>query len=160
MLELIKEIGAFAGLAAFLGLAVLALLSFTQGRDIRRLRDWAGSAPERDAERKESTSAVAAQRAEELRALEEARTAEHAAVEPARGAPPAARGGAAGTDPRASGSREGFSGFGERLAEPRWLVGDLRRRASLVAGGVAYAVTQGSDSDDGKGGKAQAGGGD
>ena len=80
-MELIEEIGAFAGLAAFLGLAVLALLSFTQGRDIRRLREWAGSAPERDAERKESTSAVAAQRAEELRELEEARTAEHAAVE-------------------------------------------------------------------------------
>ncbi len=55
-----RQIGAFAGLAAFLGLAVLALLSFTQGRDIRRLREWAGSAPERDAERKEATSTVAA----------------------------------------------------------------------------------------------------
>ena len=71
--ELIKEIGAFAGLAAFFGLAVLALLSFSQARDIRRLREWAGSAPERDAERKEATSAVAAERAEEMRELEEAR---------------------------------------------------------------------------------------
>ena len=70
-MELIKEIGAFAGLAAFFGLALLALLSFTHGRDIRRLREWAGSAPERDADRKESTSAIAAQRAEELRRLEE-----------------------------------------------------------------------------------------
>ena len=43
MLEVIKDIGAFAGLAAFFGVAVLALLSFTQGRDIRRLRDWAAS---------------------------------------------------------------------------------------------------------------------
>ncbi len=77
---MIEQIGAFAGLAAFLGLAVLALLSFTQGRDIRRLREWAGSAPERDAERKEATSTIAAQRAEELRALEESRTAEHEAV--------------------------------------------------------------------------------
>ena len=56
---MIEHIGAFAGLAAFIGLAVLALLSFAHGRDIRRLRDWAGSAPERDAERKEATSAIA-----------------------------------------------------------------------------------------------------
>ena len=81
MLDLIKEIGAFAGLAAFFGVAVLALLSFTQGRDLRRLREWAGSAPERDTERKESTSAAAAGRAEEIRRLEEARTEEREAAE-------------------------------------------------------------------------------
>jgi hypothetical protein len=52
-LEVIKEIGAFAGLAAFIGLALLAMLAFSQARDIRRLREWAGSAPERDNERKE-----------------------------------------------------------------------------------------------------------
>ena len=80
-MELIKEIGAFAGLVAFLGLALLALLSFAQARDIRRLREWAGSAPERDAERKESTSAAAAQRAEEMRRLEVAREAERQAAE-------------------------------------------------------------------------------
>ena len=80
-MELIKEIGAFAGLVAFLGLALLALLSFTQGRDIRRLREWAGSAPERDAERKESTSAAAQERAEEMRKLEEEREAERRAAE-------------------------------------------------------------------------------
>ena len=80
-MELIKEIGAFAGLVAFLGLAVLALLSFAQGRDIRRLREWAGSAPERDADRKETTSAAAAERAEEMRKLEEAREAERRAAE-------------------------------------------------------------------------------
>ena len=78
---MIKDIGAFAGLAAFFGVAVLALLTFTQGRDLRRLRDWAGSAPERDADRKESTSAAAAERAEELRRLEEARTEEREAAE-------------------------------------------------------------------------------
>ena len=78
---MIKDIGAFAGLAAFFGVAVLALLSFTQGRDLRRLRDWAGSAPERDADRKETTSAAAAERAEEMRGLEEARTEEREAAE-------------------------------------------------------------------------------
>ena len=125
--ELIKEIGAFAGLAAFLGLAVLALLSFTQGRDIRRLREWAGSAPERDAERKESTSAAAAQRAEELRKLEEARTAEQQAVELREERRAAARGGPARTDRGASGCASA-SPAGARLAEPRWLIGDLPRR--------------------------------
>jgi hypothetical protein len=79
--ELIKDIGAFAGLAAFLGLALLALLSFAHGRDIRRLREWAGSAPERDQERKEATSASAAGRAEEMRRLEEARKAERQLAE-------------------------------------------------------------------------------
>src|SRR5665811_1993355 len=79
--ELIKEIGAFAGLVAFLGLAVLAMLSFAQGRDLRRLREWAGSAPERDAERKETTSAAAAERATEMRKLEAARDAEGSATD-------------------------------------------------------------------------------
>ena len=59
-MELIKEIGALAGLCAFLGLAVLTLLYFSQARDVRRLRDWAGRAPERDAEGVEATSDLAA----------------------------------------------------------------------------------------------------
>jgi hypothetical protein len=37
--EFLREIGALAGLAAFLGLAVLALLYFSQARDLRRLRE-------------------------------------------------------------------------------------------------------------------------
>ena len=48
-MELIERLGAFLGLAAFLGLGVLALLYFQQGREVRRLRDWAGRAPERAA---------------------------------------------------------------------------------------------------------------
>ena len=39
--------GAYIGLAAFLGLAVLSLLFFAQARELKRLRDWAGRAPER-----------------------------------------------------------------------------------------------------------------
>jgi hypothetical protein len=38
MSSLLKDVGAIAGLASFLGLALLALLYFTQARDIRRLR--------------------------------------------------------------------------------------------------------------------------
>ena len=66
--EIVQEIGAVAGIAAFLGISVLAILQFIQARDVRRLRDWAGRAPERDAEFQEATSALAATRAEELRA--------------------------------------------------------------------------------------------
>ena len=70
--EIVVELGALAGLAAFLGIAILAVLQFVQARDLRRLRDWAGRAPERDAEFQEATSALAAERAEELRtAVEE-----------------------------------------------------------------------------------------
>ena len=152
MVRVIEQIGAFAGLAAFLGLGILALLSFAHGRDIRRLRDWAGSAPERDAERKESTSTIAAQRAEELRRLEEARTAEHEAVshrEERRrrrdaGLPELTR-------------RERFSertsAIGARLAEPRWLAA-IFVVLVVIVGGVAYALLNGSDeSTGGKKGK-------
>jgi hypothetical protein len=48
--HLIQEIGSYAGLAAIPGLAVLSALYFSQARDVRRLRDWAGRAPERAAE--------------------------------------------------------------------------------------------------------------
>lgn len=152
-MELIKEIGAFAGLAAFLGLAVLALLAFSQGRDIRRLREWAGSAPERDGERKEATSAVAAKRAEELRALEEARTAEQEALSERE---ERRRRREAGLPEQTRGERirAGLSGFGSRLAEPRYLV-LIFVLAVAIAGGAIYLVTQGSESADGKGGQAR-----
>jgi hypothetical protein len=46
-------------MAAFLGLAILALLYFSQARDVRRLRDWAGRAPERALEHGERATEVA-----------------------------------------------------------------------------------------------------
>jgi len=49
-MEIIQEIGSYAGLAAIVGLAVLSALYFSQARDVRRLRDWAGRAPERTSE--------------------------------------------------------------------------------------------------------------
>ncbi len=150
-MELIKEIGAFAGLAAFLGLAVLAMLAFSQGRDLRRLREWAGSAPERDGERKDATSTAAAKRAEELRALEDARTAERDALDERE---ERRRRREAGLPEQTRGERlrGGLSSFGSRLAEPRWLV-LIFVVVVVVAGGAIYVVTQGSDSADGKGGK-------
>jgi LytR cell envelope-related transcriptional attenuator len=151
--ELIKEIGAFAGLAAFLGLGVLAMLAFSQARDIRRLREWAGSAPERDAGRKDSTSEVAAKRAEELRALEESRTAEQAALDQRE---ERRRRREAGLPERTRSERlrEGLSSFGSHLAEPRYLILAFVVLV-LAAAGAIYLVTQGSDSADGKRGQAQ-----
>lgn len=40
-MELLKEVGAIAGIASFLGLALLCLLYFAQARDVRRLRESA-----------------------------------------------------------------------------------------------------------------------
>jgi hypothetical protein len=150
LLHTIERIGSFAGLASFLGLAIFALLSFAHGRDIRRLRDWAGSAPEREAERMQQTQNIAAQRAEELRELEEARTSEHAAVEQREvrrqrreeGLPELTRG---------ERFRERFSGFGESLSRPALLI-VLFVVFVLVVGGVAYAVLNKSGSSDGKSG--------
>jgi hypothetical protein len=158
-LELLKEIGAFAGLVAFLGLAVLALLSFAQGRDLRRLREWAGSAPERDAERKDSTSAVAAERAEEMRKLEEAREAERAAAEERErrrerreaGLPELTRSERLRERFGGGGTAATGDGLGSRLGEPRYLVAIFVVLA-VVAGGAIYAVAQSGD-DDGKAGK-------
>ena len=45
--EQVEKYGAYVGLAAFLGLAVLTVLYFAQARELKRLRDWAGRAPER-----------------------------------------------------------------------------------------------------------------
>ncbi|HEY3434356.1 MAG TPA: LytR C-terminal domain-containing protein, partial [Solirubrobacterales bacterium] len=154
MIDAIEQIGAFAGLAAFLGLAVFALISFTQGRDIRRLREWAGSAPERDAERKEQTSTIAAQRAEELRALEEARTAEQEAV--------------SSREERRKRREEGlpeqtfgerlrgrFSSFGETASKPGTLIALFVVIIAIVGGG-AYLLVSGDDEGTNGGGAKQA----
>jgi len=147
LVHAIEQIGAFAGLAAFLGLAVLALLSFTHGRDIRRLREWAGSAPERDAERKEQTSTIAAQRAEELRALEEARTTEQEAISSREerrrrreeGLPELSR---------RQRLRNRLSGFGKTASKPSSLVA-LFVVLLVIVGGGAYFLLLGDGGDGG-----------
>jgi LytR cell envelope-related transcriptional attenuator len=154
LVHAIEQIGAFAGLAAFLGLAVLALLSFTHGRDIRRLREWAGSAPERDAERKEQTSTIAAQRAEELRALEEARTAEHEAVS-SREERRRRREEGLPVESRGERLRGSFSGFGETVSRPSSLVA-LFVVILAIVGGAAYLLLSGDDEGGGSGNSKQA----
>src|SRR5919202_1195080 len=59
----LTDIGALAGLVAIPGVAVLALLYFAQAREVKRLRDWAGRAPERAAE----IEAMAVAHAEDVR---------------------------------------------------------------------------------------------
>jgi hypothetical protein len=63
----VEKYGAYVGLAAFIGLAVLTVLYFAQARELKRLRDWAGRAPERAAELQ---ARVVAQAEESLRAPE------------------------------------------------------------------------------------------
>jgi hypothetical protein len=55
-MDLLKEVGAIAGLASLLGLALLALLYFTQARDIRRLRENASFLVEGGAENGETVA--------------------------------------------------------------------------------------------------------
>src|SRR6202035_2716783 len=58
----VTEVGAIAAFAALLGIAILSLLVFSQAREIKRLREWAGRAPERAAEMEQRVSADAAAR--------------------------------------------------------------------------------------------------
>jgi hypothetical protein len=58
--DILQEVGSYAGLAAVIGLAVLSALYFSQARDVKRLREWAGRAPERSAEDVAQTAAAPA----------------------------------------------------------------------------------------------------
>jgi hypothetical protein len=101
--KLIQEIGSYAGLAAVLGLAVLSALYFSQARDVRRLREWAGRAPERDAEARSRVGAAnnmrqtpAAQAQVGRPAVAGGNSTGAAAPAPARAAPVAASAAGAG----------------------------------------------------------------
>lgn len=48
--DILLNFGAIAGFAGLIGLAVLSMLYFSQARDVRRLREWAGREPERAGE--------------------------------------------------------------------------------------------------------------
>jgi LytR cell envelope-related transcriptional attenuator len=81
-MHLVQEIGSYAGFAAVVGLAVLSALYFSQARDVKRLREWAGRAPERAAEQE---ARIAAQ-AQAAQAQTEQRPAAAAAAGAATGA--------------------------------------------------------------------------
>jgi hypothetical protein len=69
--QVIETVGPYAGLLAMVGFLVVSGLLFSQARDLRRLREWAGGAPERDAELREVSEVVAEQRSQELKVLAE-----------------------------------------------------------------------------------------
>src|SRR5919197_3848399 len=86
----VEKYGAYAGIAAFLGLAVLSLLYFAQAREVKRLREWAGRAPERAREVEE-------------RAIAQAEAARRQPAQPAVQPEPVAAATAAGGRPGAVG---------------------------------------------------------
>ena len=55
----VEKYGAYVGIAAFFGLAVLSLLYFSQARELKRLREWAERAPERARETEQRAVAQA-----------------------------------------------------------------------------------------------------
>src|SRR5918999_1151941 len=85
VLKYVRDVGSYAGFAAVIGLAVMSALYFSQARDVRRLREWAGRAPERAAEEEERLHAA------------EPETAEAGTAAGARTAAGAAAAGAAGS---------------------------------------------------------------
>jgi LytR cell envelope-related transcriptional attenuator len=172
-MHLIENLGAYLGLIAFVGFAVLVLLYFQQARDVRRLRDWAGRAPERAAAAAEAAETAAAEAAEDAEEAEAAPPA--AAQEPA---PPQAQAtpsaqapgaapvpesdeGSSSTGSRLSGLAP--SGLGERfrripLPEPRYLIAGgvvIVLAVAVIATGAFGLIGGGS----GKGGKKGGGGG-
>lgn len=120
---MIETVGPYAGLFAMVGLLVVILLLFSQARDLRRLREWAGGAPERDAELREVSEIVAEERSQELKVLAEREERRR--------------------------SREGYAGdsFWDRLGQPGRVMAIIA--AVLVVGaGAAYAGTSLLGDDD------------
>lgn len=138
---MIETVGPYAGLLAMVGLIVVTVLLFSQARDLRRLREWAGGAPERDAEIREVSEIVAEERSQELKVLAER---EERRLQ-----------------------REGYAraGFWDRLGRPGRIMAVIA--AVLVVGaGAAYAGTtllgdddSGTTASNGKGGGGGGGGG-
>lgn len=151
MVDLIEKIGPYLGIAAFLGLSVLAFLIFQQAREVRRLREWAGRAPERAGEAADAMAAAAEARGEAVAVEAEAPAEEEAEVERGR------------IGSRWAGVREWF---GDVYAEadrrspidPRWFLGVLA--ALVIAAGVltsGFGLVGGDDG--GGGGRGGKGGG-
>jgi hypothetical protein len=60
------KVGAIVAFAALLGIAILSLLVFSQAREIKRLREWAGRAPERALEAEQRVTAGVAARTQRV----------------------------------------------------------------------------------------------
>jgi LytR cell envelope-related transcriptional attenuator len=156
MSSILKDVGAVAGLASFLGLALLALLYFAQARDIRRLRENASLLVEGTSEDGETVTP-----AEQAAAAVAAKTPEKAAAAAAATAPNEAEAfRRAELARQAAERRRRFEQRRRRPSNgrerPAWL-SDWRAIAAIVLGalvviaGVAYGVSHvvgGSSSSD------------
>jgi LytR cell envelope-related transcriptional attenuator len=152
MSGLLKDVGAIAGLASFLGLALLALLYFAQARDLRRLRENAsfliegGNADgETVAPAERAATAVAATTAEPEKAAAAAAATAPNEAEAFRRAELARQ--AAERRKRFEQRRRRPNGGRER---PRWLSEPLTMAVIalgvlLVAAGVVFGVSKISD---------------
>ena len=145
MVDLLERIGPYLGVAAFLGLAVLAFLIIQQAREVRRLREWAGRAPERADEAAQAAAAAAEARGD---AAEDAQEEEQEEEEPVAAAPEAGEPGRFARFRDAVAVR--FAALDRRMPmDPRYLIAVLA--AALIAAGV---LTSGFGllGDDGGGG--------
>ncbi len=130
-MEILQEIGSYAGLAAVLGLAVLSALYFSQARDVKRLREWAGRAPERAPEPAAAQPRVAVKPVP--RAPGQAAAATPAGAPAAPGAKP--------VPPAPAGARAAAAASG---AAPATAVGP----AAATPAARAEAAKTGEDADD------------
>src|SRR5271166_1934762 len=89
------QVGAIAAFAALVGIALLSLLIFSQAREIKRLREWAGRAPERAAELEQRVTAAAAARVQQQAGVQPARPVDRPTPVNARAAAAAAAAGPA-----------------------------------------------------------------
>ena len=114
-MDLVQEVGAYAGLAAVVGLAVLSALYFSQARDLKRLREWAGRAPERSGRGSGARAAGAAGcRAPRARAAGRAREARCAGEARVPAKPPAAAAAGRGRKPPVPPGRSAWAGHASR----------------------------------------------
>jgi hypothetical protein len=143
MTDLIDRIGPYVGVAAFVGLALLAFLVIQQAREVRRLREWAGRAPERARDAAEAETALADAKGEAA--------PEQVVEEP---------------DPTRfglwwQGVRDSVAGFGAEIdrrspVHPRYILAVLA--AGVVAAAVltsGFGIFGGDDASSGGGGKAE-----
>src|SRR3954471_729615 len=111
----IEQIGAICGFAAILGLAVLSVLYFAQAREVKRLREWAGRAPERDAELQARVTEEAARRTGKAPGTQAA-AAPATTTKPATPGGATAAAGAAGVAATAAGAQAGAQAAGTQPA--------------------------------------------
>jgi hypothetical protein len=141
----IESIGPVLGIVAFVGLAILAFLLFQQARDIRRLREWAGRAPERATEAGDAVQAAA-------EASRDGEAGEEADIVPAPGGRLRSA-----WDRFALAARDRFAALDRRLpVDGRYVVGVLI--VAVVAVGVVtsgFGLVGGGGGGGGKDGQAK-----